>query len=469
MPRAGEAGDHEAEPAETGGDAASNTVVGLVICNNWFMCGQEGNMSNDPLTDGEKSPASDTGPSILWNSIALIRGKISAAWGICQKAARWLWISAPRLLFRLLRYVFQNFYSLLAKVSWIAAVIFISAILIHGLTEHVTVIDALSVPKELVERGITPEVAGRRLRDALVKFVDKANTSMERPGIALQGELPNIVVPSVGISLDAVLTSIRTLLRSTRSRTIAGELISNHDRLRLRLRLDGHEIYSNKDGEKSNELDELFDNAAPEILKMIKPYFVAASFYEDRPGESLAVANWIISQLPESDENVVWSYNLKGGLLLKMDNGPGAADAFRAAIRINRDFAAPHMNLGNILDDQNDHKGAIKEYRTAIRLQPKYALAHYNLAVALKMDKQTTAAILEFKEAIKANPKYAPAHHDLADVLKELGDTDAANLEYSEAAKTDPKYAVADNSSEIALNFLGHGKSLHFFGDGSGK
>src|SRR5580704_613328 len=119
------------------------------------------------------------------------------------RAGAWLRANGPGFLARGAQFVGRNFNTLIVKLPWAIVVVFVLWIVVRGLTEHVTVIEALSVPKDLEDRGYTPEVAGKHLRDAVDKFAKSVNTTMRNPEIALQGELPNIVVPSVGISLDA--------------------------------------------------------------------------------------------------------------------------------------------------------------------------------------------------------------------------------------------------------------------------
>jgi hypothetical protein len=159
--------------------------------------------------------------------------------GWCAKIRR----SSLAIVAWSLKLMFANFTRIIVTLPWAIVVIFISAIVFHGLIEHVTVIEPLSVPKDLAERGYTPEVAGKRLHDAIIEYGSLAKTSMKNPELALHGELPNIVVPGVGISLDAVVSSIRTLLHSTRSRSITGEFTSVGAQLWLRLRLEGFEIF----------------------------------------------------------------------------------------------------------------------------------------------------------------------------------------------------------------------------------
>ena len=213
---------------------------------------------------------------------------LSAAYSAVARAWSWLRSQGPPLLSRCTKFVVHNFNTLVVKLPGAIIVIFIFWMIIRGLTEHVTVIEPLSVPRQLEDRGYTPEVAGKHMRDAIDKFASAVNTTMKTPEIALQGELPNIVVPTVGISLDAIVASIRTMLRSTRSRSITGEFTSLGNQLWLRLRLDGHEIYSSPAGDLEKP-DDLLAGAAPEILKIIQPYFPAAAMRTTNPMGALAL------------------------------------------------------------------------------------------------------------------------------------------------------------------------------------
>src|SRR5262245_20410367 len=104
-----------------------------------------------------------------------------------------------------------NLYSVIVRLPWVILIVVISTMFIQGLTQQTTVIKDISVPKTLAEAGYTSDVAGHRMRDALYELKKQSRTQMKRPEVALAGELPAIVVPTVGISLDAIVSSLRTL------------------------------------------------------------------------------------------------------------------------------------------------------------------------------------------------------------------------------------------------------------------
>jgi Tfp pilus assembly protein PilF len=297
---------------------------------------------------------------------------------------------------------FQNFYSIITKLPWAIAAFTIIALVIRGLTEHVTVIEPIMVPKVLAESGYTQEVAARRLRDAMATFVASANTRMDQPEVALNSELPNVVVPTVGISLDAFMSSMRTLLRITRTQSIAGELTIANKELLLRLRLNGREFYTSTQGGDPEKPDEVLKTAAPEALKKIRPYVVAVSLRNTDPEASLDLANWIISELPEHNENVAWAYNLKGNLLRERRNFPSAEEAYGRALLLGRNSkikANAHNNLGLLLQDRKELQKAADEYRKAIDLDQNFPTAHYNLGRVLRVLGHNEKAIAAFREA----------------------------------------------------------------------
>lgn len=372
-------------------------------------------------------------------------------------AAAWNWMRSNITLRDAAKYVVRNSYNFLLKLPWVVAIIVVAAILIQGLTEHVIVIQPISVPDELSKSGYTPEVAAYRLHDALTDFVKAANSHMASPEIALQGDLPDIVVPSVGISLDAIMASIRTLLRSTRSRTISGEFTIVSQKIWLRLRLDSQQLYSSVTGGDLNNPDALFKDAAETILRTIQPYYVAAYLNANgKPNEALALANSIISRYPESDQNVVWSYILKGNVLRVMKKYPEATDALNTALRINPSMAAAHIDLGAILEDQNNKEEALDEFRNAAKIDQTFDVAHYDIGVVLDEIgiQNRDEAIAEFRLAIKYNSDYADAYIRLANDLHAENIDGEAFSNYREAIRANPTYALAYDNFGIFLNAI---------------
>ena len=66
----------------------------------------------------------------------------------------------------------------------------------------------------------TADFEAQMLHNALKKFVEGAHT--KGPAIALQADLPSIVVPTIGLSLETIAADIRTFFPSLAARIFRG-------------------------------------------------------------------------------------------------------------------------------------------------------------------------------------------------------------------------------------------------------
>jgi hypothetical protein len=135
----------------------------------------------------------------------------------------------------------------------------ILALIAQGVFANTISIQAITVPKPLEERGVTAEVAAQRLRDAMTEFVRGANARMKGTDIELQSDEPNIIIPAVNLSLDTIISALRTFFRSSARRNISGDITDSESRLWLRLRLNGKLFYTSSIGVSPGHPEQLFD------------------------------------------------------------------------------------------------------------------------------------------------------------------------------------------------------------------
>jgi tetratricopeptide (TPR) repeat protein len=347
-----------------------------------------------------------------------------------------------------------NLYTIIVRLPWVIAIVFISAIVIHGLTQQTTVIKDISVPKTLAEAGYTPDVAGHRMRDALYEFKKQARTQMKTPGVALAGELPAIVVPTVGISLDAIVSSLRTLFRSTRSRTITGEVTINKDLLWLVLRIDGEKFYQSEFGVALEKPDDLFKAAAAEVMTKIKPYVAVAALSYEKPEAALLMAQQMLSLLPPGDEDIAWLHNLRARVYLSdLKDNLKAAESLElaAALSANRDLPRVLVTRGLLLESHGKDKEATAKFKMAVTLDPTNPRHHLALAAHFKRQNKIDAAISEFQKAIGLDRTDAAAHHHLGLAFASKHNFDAAIAEFQTVIGLEPKNAAAHNNLGLAF------------------
>jgi hypothetical protein len=88
-------------------------------------------------------------------------------------------------------------------------------------------IEPISVPKELAERGITPEAAAHFIVDEMVILSDSADTLKRFDAVGTSGPefaKTKIEVPGTGISIDTIVYYLRDFLGQSDTK-ISGEII----------------------------------------------------------------------------------------------------------------------------------------------------------------------------------------------------------------------------------------------------
>ena len=71
-------------------------------------------------------------------------------------------------------------------------------------------ISPISVPKELADKGYAPEVIALQLQRALKKIVHDANSMKQIADVTTPMDVPNIIVPQTGLSLETIAAEIRS-------------------------------------------------------------------------------------------------------------------------------------------------------------------------------------------------------------------------------------------------------------------
>jgi hypothetical protein len=134
----------------------------------------------------------------------------------------------------------QDLLSFVLSVVAVASVVAILLLLGRDILWRTIYIKPISVPKKLAEEGYGPDVGARRLQDAINKVlapidqtgqqppstpearptpvtrsasgsdVDVFANSKQRPDVSLPSDLPAIVIPGFGASLDSFAMSIQS-------------------------------------------------------------------------------------------------------------------------------------------------------------------------------------------------------------------------------------------------------------------
>lgn len=345
------------------------------------------------------------------------------------------------------------------------------------LRNDVVSIEPIGVPKTLSENGYTSGVAGYRLRDALNTYAGASAPGDERSSlnanldsvahdddslhsnidlsISAGHELPDIVVPQIGLSVRAIASYLRSGLGMT-GYAISGEITAQEKKYALRLRIDGREVFSS--GYETENPDDLMTNAAPAVMQIIRPAAYAMAQYRDGKEDALIKANQIIAHHDESDINVQWAYLLKGKHALRNDKFKEAKEMFSKAVSSSANSEQPRIQLGVALLRGSRTEEAIAQFEDVLASKPKSAIAYNNIGAALatqakqatkanpaaKMDPaKLKQAVANYEQAIAIEPGYAISHNNLGLMQSHLGLLDEAVKSYRFAIGIAPQYMLA--------------------------
>jgi tetratricopeptide (TPR) repeat protein len=342
-------------------------------------------------------------------------------------------------------------------------VVMVIVLLARQVTQHSIQIEPISTPKSLSDSGYTSTVAAQRLRDAVDKIVRNAQWHMRSQSVTLTGEELDVVVPGVGASVDTLANSILALFHIPTRRTITGDIVQHQDRLWLTLRMDQLPLFATQKGVPQNLPDELFNEAARQVLiESHQPFFVAAAYYPRNRIAAMDEVNAIIRDYPESDENAVWAYVLRGSLSEDRGLNSQAIAAFRTALRFDPQNVDAHDRLGMALDRIGQYDTAIAEYRTALWFDPTATYAHYNIWDTLIEQGHEKEAATEIGDVIRDSrwqirtvPSSIEDHEDLGAALQGENDYVGATDEFRYLARIDPDNTFVYASLGMALSSEG--------------
>lgn len=137
------------------------------------------------------------------------------------------------------------------------------------------------------------------------------------------------------------------------------------------------------------------------------------------------------------DDSIVYELNYHLGIAYRQQQQfVKAKEHYQAAINTNV-FPAiklgAYNNLGNLLKDEGDLTSAEKAYKAALKIDPNFATGHYNLGLTLKAGGNLADAIAYYRQAIKIDPEHAEAHQNLAVALLKIGKMPESLAEFKKA------------------------------------
>lgn len=367
-------------------------------------------------------------------------------------------------------------------------------IVVESVVEKTVTIRPLSVPKALSDDGISPEVVALNLRDGLNTFV--GDVRRDRGWDATEAmdpeELPDVAVPSVGLSAQALAADVRAFFKIQSRTVISGEVVSRGDSHMLTLRLNGRPFFRSSRGYPRDRLDGMIAEGVRATLDLTQPVVAAAVAYDDGDSrKAIALCDAVIGQkltgqpqdrhartlksralaslgrIPEAVAEIrtlfalyPWDdnpHNNLGELLVAQGRPDEAVAEFRAAIALAPNHGNVHENLGKVLLSTGRVDEGMREIETGVAVTPQLFSPHMALGLALRARGRDDEALEQYRIAAPLSPNHAGPHRSLGDAFRALGQREEALAEYRKAAALDPASAISHRDLAAALDDLGRG------------
>ena len=124
-------------------------------------------------------------------------------------------------------------------------------------------------------------------------------------------------------------------------------------------------------------------------------------------------------------------------------------------LKLNADWPAENVNLGNLYLRQHNVEAAITAYQRAIELDPRFVGAYVNLADAYRQQGRDEEGEKQLRQGLSLSPNAADLHHALGLLLVRKTDKTVALHELDLAAKLAPDNARYAYVYAIGLNSAG--------------
>ncbi|MCX7109889.1 MAG: tetratricopeptide repeat protein [Proteobacteria bacterium] len=139
----------------------------------------------------------------------------------------------------------------------------------------------------------------------------------------------------------------------------------------------------------------------------------------------------------------------------RLDARKGAMTEYLDYLKLNADWPAENVNLGNLYLRQHNLDAAITAYQRAIALDPRFVGAYVNLADAYRQQGRDGEGEKQLRQGLSLSPDAADLHHALGLLLVRKTDKTAALQELAVAAKLMPDNARYAYVYAIGLNSAG--------------
>lgn len=272
------------------------------------------------------------------------------------------------------------------------------------------IIEDISVPHDLSDRGITHEVAAGMLTDMMAEIADAAGSSRGTMTTELTAQGRSVEALSDWFGLASPIRATQVALGFL-PYTFEGEIVEKGDDLMLGIKGKSPTYwhFSLEEHGPADDVEGLMHKMALRLMQEIDPYLVAVYHFRNEASERKfpLTKEAIDFALVHADRHQLpWTYALLGDVFRREGNYEQAIIKFRQAMVLDPKFPRPMMRWGNALADQGRHEEAIGRYKRTLEIAPVYPEALVAWAESLTALGQHDAARQKYEEAVAMDPHF---------------------------------------------------------------
>lgn len=294
--------------------------------------------------------------------------------------------------------IVERIVALTARAFWIVAGVVLAVILMIEINDRAVIIEEISVPAELADRGYTPSVVAHQLLEEWRVIDETALTTRRRREIGLGSGRVDLAVPGFNLSLNTIVDYLKNLIGAPRER-VRGGIVAIQSQApecaegcyTMFLSLEGRSVRRlSLTAPATLGVEEIIRRSSRAMMEELDPYLLANFYYSADPAreparesEMLRLIDVVLAEPPARDDP--WALTLLGVYHNRNQRWAEALTHLDRALQLDRTLA-PALNSrcwakGHLPGRAEE---AIADCREALRLNPDSYQTMDSLAYALE-------------------------------------------------------------------------------------
>lgn len=301
--------------------------------------------------------------------------------------------------------------ALVARLFAITLGLVVGAVVAAEITDNTIIVEEISVPAELAQRGYTPAVVAYRILDEWRLIDETATTTKRRREVSLSHSQVELALPGFDLSISSIVDYFKAKLGRPRQRLRGSVVMLDSEApecaegcYTVFVDLEGPTPAHFSRAAPKRDVEALVRGAARQAVETLDPYLLANFYF----AEGKQVQEDANAQLAREGE-------IRRILAIVLSSAPADDDPWA------------HTLIGVMLNARQDWAAAIPHLDDALRLDDAFASALNSRCWAkAHLPGQAQAAIADCRRALQINERSFETMDSLAFALEQAGAVEQA-------------------------------------------